>query len=161
MAEQNLINQLRDIHYPDPISWWPLAPGWYFLFLLLALIGFLAGTWVYRQRIKRKKRLHILQQLQALQTLTCTEPLTPHITQQLSILLKQVVLLLYPRQEVAGLSGEAWLLFLDQQINTTDFSQGLGRLLITSPYERHAPKEIKALITLVETWVKQQMKKKL
>ena len=43
MANQALLQQLRDIHVPDPIGFWPLAPAWwvmltaFFLILLLAL----------------------------------------------------------------------------------------------------------------------------
>ncbi|MGE0858472.1 MAG: DUF4381 family protein [Gammaproteobacteria bacterium] len=33
--------ELRDIHLPAPVSWWPLAPGWWLLLIavLLAALG--------------------------------------------------------------------------------------------------------------------------
>ncbi|NVK88722.1 MAG: DUF4381 domain-containing protein [Gammaproteobacteria bacterium] len=39
---QELLKQLKDIHSPDPVSWWPLAPGWWIIIILLIIsIGLL------------------------------------------------------------------------------------------------------------------------
>jgi len=39
------LSSLHDIHLPEAIGWWPLAPGWYLLTAAIAiaclLIGFL------------------------------------------------------------------------------------------------------------------------
>ena len=50
---------LRDIHLPEPISWWPLAPGWWILvggLLALAILGFLAWRFYARRQIRRAER---------------------------------------------------------------------------------------------------------
>ena len=42
--KQALLSQLNDVVAPDPISWWPLAPGWWILcivFLAVSLFLFL------------------------------------------------------------------------------------------------------------------------
>ena len=48
--QQDPLSQLRDIHTPDPISWWPLAPGWWIL-AGLVIIGL---VFLIRWLIKRK-----------------------------------------------------------------------------------------------------------
>ncbi|MGB5726303.1 MAG: DUF4381 domain-containing protein, partial [Thiogranum sp.] len=41
---------LRDIHLPDPLSWWPPAPGWWLLLTLLVAIALLGGYLLHRYR---------------------------------------------------------------------------------------------------------------
>ena len=33
MMQADSLAQLRDIQLPEPISWWPLAPGWWVLII--------------------------------------------------------------------------------------------------------------------------------
>lgn len=157
MLDQNLLHELRDIHYPAPISWWPPAPGWVGLFIILAILGFILGILGYRYWMRKKKRQFILQQLETLEKMAQHEPYPSEIIRQLTTLLKQVVLLLYPRKEVAGLSGESWLDFLNQKGNTEHFTKGVGRLLMSAPYQAAPPKETPALINLVKQWITQQI----
>jgi hypothetical protein len=44
---------LRDIHLPPNPSWWPLAPGWWGVALLLLAIAALA-VWAWRKRHGRR-----------------------------------------------------------------------------------------------------------
>ena len=38
---QEQLKDLRDIHLPDPVSIWPLAPGWWALMILVPVLYFL------------------------------------------------------------------------------------------------------------------------
>lgn len=50
---------LRDIHLPPNPSWWPLAPGWWGVALvLLAVVAFLLWRWrMHRQRRVLERRM--------------------------------------------------------------------------------------------------------
>ena len=43
---------LRDIHLPDPIGWWPLAPGWWGVLGLVLLI--ISGIFWWRRKKHRR-----------------------------------------------------------------------------------------------------------
>ena len=57
---------LRDIHLPPEPSWWPLAPGWWVLVVLL-LAALLLGAWLWRRhRRVLWRREQVLLELDAL-----------------------------------------------------------------------------------------------
>jgi hypothetical protein len=51
-----------------------------------------------------------------------------------SALLRRLALARYPRERVAGLSGDAWLDFLDRSGGGGGFRSGVGRALTELPY---------------------------
>lgn len=60
------LEQLRDIHLPQAVQWWPPAPGWWIvtaltLALLVWLVRYLQGR--YRRRYFRSESLDLLQQI--------------------------------------------------------------------------------------------------
>lgn len=125
--------QLKDIHLPEPVAWWPPAPGWWLAgSVALALLiggGYLLWRFFYRGRYKREA-------LAALQQLRDTDQGDERILlAELSRLLRQVAIARYGRQEVAALSGAEWLLFLDRTGQTDQFSYGPGRALGTMLYQ--------------------------
>lgn len=142
---------IRDLHLPDPVSWWPLAPGWWLLLVLLLLgLALLLRRWraAYRQHAARRVALRRLQVL--------TEDYVRHgnavaMAQQLSALLRRTMLAYAPRQEVAGLTGEQWLEWLDQDLERSHFVEGDGRLLVEWPYRNPAlPIEKSAAVALLD-----------
>lgn len=54
----------------------------------------------------------------------------------LSELLRRTMLAYAPRQEVAGLTGDAWLEWLDQDLDRPRFQGAAGRKLLELPYRR-------------------------
>jgi len=47
-----ILEQLRDIHLPQAVHWWPPAPGWW----ILALVSLALITWLYRSGRARYRR---------------------------------------------------------------------------------------------------------
>ena len=125
---------LRDLHLPDPIGWWPLAPGWWFVVLLaFGLLGYVA--WLahrrWRYNAARRFALRELKRYEA-EYLEHRDPVT--LGKQLSALLRRAMLAYAPRGDVAGLTGEAWLQWLDTGMPLPYFHTEGGKSLLNLPY---------------------------
>jgi Ca-activated chloride channel family protein len=68
-------------------------------------------------------------------------------------LARRTALAAFPREQVASLTGSAWLSFLDRTGGGHDFSHGSGRSLEISAY-RQSPTDPKALIAVVRRWIR-------
>ncbi len=154
MPEQDPLAQLRDIHLPEAIGFWPPAPGWWLLaILLLALLCYGYLTLRRRQQRNRYRKL-ALAELVSLQKLDSNSEYLKQVNQ----LLKKTAIAAQPALPVAGLSGQPWLNFLDVTGSTTGFSQGAGQVLATGPYSN--PDAVKdtdriSLHLLCQQWIKQ------
>lgn len=153
MTAANL--SLHDIHLPAPISWWPPAPGWWILGgLLLVLTIFI---WALRRfRPRRKMQRLALQQLEKLTDLPDSELLTA-----LSRLLRQAAINHFPQQDCAGLSGQAWLEFLDRPFHDQPFSAGIGGCFSAAPYQPEIQIDAISLVNLCRRWLKKLPPQKL
>jgi hypothetical protein len=141
---------LRDIHLPEPVGGWPPAIGWWLL-----LLGLVAITALVAWRIRRGRRMTpVRRALRELEALRADPALSPNEKlRRLSILLRRIALTLYPRQEIAGLTGDAWLRWLDTILGQPRFSQGPGRRLAEAPYRPAAPAEAEELLALGRDWL--------
>ncbi len=123
--------ELRDIHLPDEPGFWPPAPGWWLLFgLLLALALWLGRLgWGQYRRLRRRQRI-----LLELDRLKSAGLRGPALISAVSALLKRVALSRYPRTEVAALTGEPWVAFLDRTGGEGRFASGAGKALADGAY---------------------------
>lgn len=125
---------LRDLHLPEAISWWPLAPGWWFVIALALLgLGFLIRIW-WQTRSRGAARRYALRQLNDLLRGYEQHKDTVAFGADLSALLRRTMLAYAPRQDVAGLTGDAWLRWLDRDLAQPVFYDGPGRQLLELPY---------------------------
>lgn len=127
---------LRDIHLPEPVSWWPLAPGWWILMFVCVVALCLLSWQVKRRRAQSAARRHALRQLDALTREYEEHRDTVAFSQSVSALLRRTMLAYAPRSEIAGLTGERWLAWLDQGMSQPVFQTGAGRKLLEMPYRR-------------------------
>lgn len=151
------LSQLRDIHLPAPISWWPPAPGWWLLAVLVMAILFVL-YFLYRRRQRNDWRRSALAELTRLRLQYQAQPSSPQIiVSELSVLLRRVAISCFPREEVAMLSGDKWLAFLDRGMGEgAAFQSEQGRLLAVAPYVVDATiptATLLALFALCENWI--------
>ena len=149
---------LRDIHLPEAISWWPPAIGWWVLAVLLPLCLYLIVK-LYK-RVTRKTALKSAKKY--FQILRHDD----HLTKQeklvaLSSLMRRSAISLYPRTDVASLTAEDWLNFLDKSIANRGFNSDTGWLLTDALYSKKADTQyLSPLFNLCETWLNAQQEPK-
>ena len=150
---------LRDIHLPEPISWWPPAPGWW---LTLAAIIMLIVIFFVARKIYRSQQLNrdISSELQNIRQQYQQNGNKPQLARDLSILLRRANISYYPKSNIAGLTGEQWLQHLDR---TNDrpradltFQSETGHMLTSAPYlpdDAELDFDADKLISLCESWL--------
>ena len=149
---------LRDIHLPPAISWWPPAIGWWILAVLIPLCLYLGYRWykyITRKTALKFAKKHLIA-LRKNEQLPKREKLVA-----LSSLMRRAAVSLYPRADVASLTGEDWLNFLDESIPNRGFNSDTGWLLTDALYSQNIDTQYLApLINLCENWLNAQKEPK-
>lgn len=155
MPATNPLADLRDIHLPEPVSWWPPAPGWWLL-ALLSLVVVAGLLWLWRYRRRQTPRRAALAELTQLRATFQRDGDGTAVAAGVSTLLRRLALVHFPRNQVAGLVGDTWLQFLDRTGGSNLFSAGPGRALIRAPYRRTEAFafDVEALLNVAEAWIK-------
>ncbi len=125
---------LRDLHLPDVIGWWPLAPGWWVvLAMVVAVLGYLAWRLFRRWQFHAPRR-YALRELARFEAEYREHRNPVMLGKQLSELLRRGMLAYAPREEVAGLTGDEWLAWLDEGMPLPYFHTEGGKSLLHLPY---------------------------
>lgn len=125
---------LRDLHLPEPVGWWPLAPGWWFLFAITVFaLGWIAVR-VWQKYKFNAPRRYALQSLASAEADYLSHQSPVRLGKQVSELLRRGMLAYAPRHDVAGLTGDAWLRWLDLGMPVPYFHTDGGRSLLHLPY---------------------------
>lgn len=144
------LENLHDIVMPKAVPWWPPAPGWYVLSAVaagLAIYFAIRAILCYRRNAYRRE---------AIAMLLIASADTSSLTSEVAELLKRTALSAFPREQVASLTGEGWLAFLDRTGATKDFSQGPGRFLGGGQYgvDALSESESAALMSVAGSWIR-------
>ncbi|HHC71500.1 MAG TPA: DUF4381 domain-containing protein [Thiotrichales bacterium] len=135
MNSGSLIARMRDIHGIDPVSAWPPGWGWWLLALLalaalLALLLFVRDLIRYPRGSWQRDARHRLQRLRR----QAPRLASHEIAGELSELLRRIAIARLGRKEAAGLSGEAWLAWLEENDPRGFPWRARGVCLLTLPY---------------------------
>jgi len=146
---------LRDIHLPEPVSWWPPASGWWLLLILSVLI---ITSIVLFKHIRKRRSLKrtVLAELEMLRKQYHENADRVQLVKALSALMRRASISFYQRENTASLTGAAWLQHLDSTAQRKDFMNGNGRILATAPYlpsNSQVEIDFDDLLSLCEHWL--------
>jgi hypothetical protein len=146
---------IRDIHLPETIGWFPPAIGWWFIAIFVPIFTYFLIALIQKllQKTAIKEAKKLLKKLQTNDALTPLEKVC-----ELSILLRRVAVSRDLKSNVAGLTGRAWLDYLDGSLKNAPFKNGIGSLLCDAPYQKELPPDVDltALFQLAQTWLNAQ-----
>lgn len=150
--------ELRDIHLPDAISWWPIAPGWWIL--LISFIVIISAFFIIKRiYVSKQLKRDINSELGLIKKNFQSLSNKPQLAKSLSVLLRRASISYYPKDDIAGLTGDDWLRHLDSTghaANKIKFQSDTGRVLLSAPYlpgNSDVDFDSKALIQLCESWL--------
>lgn len=158
-ADPASLQNLNDIVLPGAVGWWPLASGWYYLFGILLIVL----TWFIYTAIRgwnrnryRRAALHHLQLLA--NDIEDAEKRDAGL-RQVPVLLKRTALSVYPRSQLASLTGKNWLDFLNSKVSTASFTDSTAGLLDELSYSVGAlnsvdTNAVEELLSACRHWLK-------
>jgi hypothetical protein len=151
----NPLDNLRDIHLPQDVSWWPLAIGWWILIaMLLIAITYLTYYLIKRYRLSLTKR-QAMQLLNDYQAAHQTHQDNKRLLSDYSSLIRRIVMSYYPREQLASVTGDAWLKQLNSLTDEAYFTDDIADCLISGPYQRQPidAQQVAKVATQIERWL--------
>ena len=151
----NPLAELNDIHTAPAPGIWPLAPGWWLLLLLIVILT-ITGFYLFRYSQRHRRRKQVLGEFKR----AYLDYQSHNNAGQLAIDLHQLMrrlMLATGAQHYAGLSGEAFLRYLDGDFSQKPFSKGAGRALLDAPYQQQPDIEAQPLYNAVFAWAQRQV----
>lgn len=157
------LQQLHDIVEPAAPAFWPPAPAWYFVGGVVLLLVMMAMVSLWRRWQANAYRRQALGELAALRDGSQSISPPHERISALASLLRRVALHGAAREQVASLSGTAWIEYLSTQSKTSP-SETVATLLSRGPYVNFAAtddvatnhrSDLDAAFAYVAEWIKQ------
>lgn len=152
--DPSVLEGLRPYHLPESPDWWPPAPGWWVLAVVVLILIALFIRWLLLKWQRGAAARQALSELATLREQYQRDGDAAVHVRELSRLLRRFALVRFPQRDVAALTGEEWLGFLDQHGGNGRFVEGAGRQLLDAPYRSNPDASLQALLALAEEWVR-------
>ena len=149
IAEASLDN-FHDIIVADAVGYFPPAPGWYVLGLLVLALLFHFAIQTYAKYKKNLYRREALKELESFSEQSQEE------TVLLLSLAKRVAIAAYGRETIAKLSSDSWWDFMEEHSKVKvnkELRENIAKILYDKGYESKQSDSL-AIKTFVTLWVK-------
>ncbi len=163
----NPLDQLQPLIAPEAIGFWPPAPGWWLLLLLIPALGW--GIWRLRTLLPVKAsksrseqpldpvRVAALAELASLPKPYDGAPAGAWL-QQINGLLKRLCRNHYPHSQSHTLNGRKWLAFLDNRCPAAGLTRWM--ILVEGAYKPECKlddRAISGLTQAVDIWIRKHV----
>jgi hypothetical protein len=140
-ADPASLRNLVDIVEPDALStWWPLAPGWWAVLGVVAIVVLVLAVRALRVYYRNAYRRYALRLIRDATDI-----------QSIAVILKRVAIAAYGRDAVANLSGEAWVAWLASHGGVA-LPDDASSALAGGPYQRDSV-AIDPVRSFAHTWI--------
>jgi len=143
--------QLRDIHLPADPGYWPLAPGWWLLIVLVLITVY----FLVKKLNKMRQRKHTIQLLQS-KLSQLRENYNQHkskhrLAVEISDLLKRFVRHVLNDSQATALSGKEWINYLNKLSNSEVFTE-FKQELTQAQYSPNIDYDVSKLVAQVKNF---------
>ena len=153
-AENPLLQQLRDVHLPADVGWWPPAIGWWLLALILGwLLYRLARYWLAQYRQSRYKKQALLELDTYLLAWQQDDQDSAYL-QAANGLLRRVCLHLQDGQKLSAQIGQQWADNLNRYSKAQLDPESI-LALTHGAYRKQPAAEVERLHKNLSSWIKQ------
>ena len=136
------LENLRDIVIPPPVPWWPLAPGWWVLFIIMGLIAVLAVARCWRRWRANAYRRVALRALREADSVA-----------SVAEILRRAALMAASRTRVASLNGSAWVQWLTKTGGCA-VPPAVSQLLTSGIYDESGSTNAGELAAFAAQWIR-------
>jgi hypothetical protein len=155
MDSEDLLERLADIHLPVEISYWPPAPGWWVLALLL-----IAGAVFLTIRFIKFRNLQQVCRHALIELENCYQRLSSDSTDnqlryvnEVNSVMRRVALVHFPQANVASLGGDAWVDFIRQKGDSSGLNEEIAAALSFGRFQTHCEVDVDAMNNLGQAWI--------
>ena len=150
----DLASQLRDIHAAPAVPWWPPAPGWWILALLLLVLLIWLGRRLFARIRVHQRRKQMLGWVDFLNVMVDPVSEPQAYLSMLNRIFKLVALKAFPGQHCAAMSGAEWVGFLSKKLKKERSVNSLA-ILATGPFDPKPEFDPATISELARVWIKQ------
>ncbi|PXF63765.1 DUF4381 domain-containing protein [Kangiella spongicola] len=130
-----LLKQLRDIHQPEPVSWWPLAPGWW---IIIGLVVLIAALFIIKAILKKRHYRYVRLAVKELKQLKQANEETRWLARSHNVM-RRLSLCYVPEDKIGSMNQQEWQAFLQatskQSLNNQTLSEQTINAFADLPYK--------------------------
>ena len=149
--------ELRDIHLPADPGYWPLAPGWWILIVIVLILAY----FLFKKIAKIRQTKHINNLMQQ-ELLTVRESYKKHdnkhqLAVDISTLLNRFVIHVLKDSRASSLTGDAWIAYLNSRVQTQVFDDFKNELT-QAQYQKKVDFDVSRLFATVKNYFPKAIK---